>query len=356
VGKVWQVWQTFSDSAVDLRLDSPEVIADIGRHLDLLASVGVWGVRLDAPAYYAKHLGEVQRHHPEAYALSRKIVDMALERGLTVLAQLDCDDFGCRYFPYSMGYSVPIVDYAYAAHLGLAILQGDPSTFAQHVRHTWSLPCAVIRPPRTHDGILMRSKLFDADSKRDLIELSEAFGLEVRVIDGDPYEVNASLPYLYRLGVTTDQMLARVELSVAVTAFVPGWPYYYLPAILGYVPEDDHEADADPRSINRQPVSYRHVVEYVASGRSVRVRDLLRVLGDIVGSFSRSEPLGPQSVETLAPSTLVIRRNGGAVGIAANFSVDHSADIGGVLSGRAVIRSSGLTLTRLGPLGYCVWK
>jgi hypothetical protein len=272
------------------------------------------------------------------------------------MAQLDCDENGRRYFPYSMGYDIPIVDYAYSAHLALAILLADPTTFAQHVRDTWNLPCAVIRAPRTHDGMLMRSKLFDPGSKARLVSESEVLGVEVRVIDEDPYEINTSLPLLYGRSVTNEQMFSRLELALAVTAFVPGWPYYYLPALLGYAPEGDYPGDNDPRSVNRQPISREHVAEYVSSGRSTRLRSTLELLTRIEESFLASEPLEPHSVEVLAPSTLVIRRNAGEVGIAANFSKDSPADVGRVLSGQTVIWNGSLSGDRLDPLGYCVWK
>jgi sucrose phosphorylase len=355
-GQVWQIWQTFSDSAVDLRLQSPAVLDDVERHLDLLVSKGIWGLRIDAPAYFAKYVGEIHRHHPQAYVLSRSVVAMVLDRGLAGMAQLDCDENGIEYFPYSMGYDIPIVDYAYSAHLALAILIDDPTTFAQHVRDTWNLPCAVIRPPRTHDGVLMRSKLFDPRSKARLVSESAALGVEVRVIDDDPYEINTSLPFMYGRSVAHEQMLARLELALAVTAFVPGWPYYYLPALLEYAPEGHYKGDTDPRSVNRRPISREHIAAHIASGRSTRLRSILELLGRIEESFVGSERLEPQSVEVLVPSTLVIRRNSGEVGIVANFSKAAPTDVRHVLNGKTVIWDGGLSGGRLDPLGYCVWK
>ena len=80
-------WKTFSESAVDIRLESDIVQKTIADHLSLLSSIGVWGVRLDAVAYYSKFLGSQIRHNPGVCKIANLMADKIRSYKLKTLAQ-----------------------------------------------------------------------------------------------------------------------------------------------------------------------------------------------------------------------------------------------------------------------------
>ncbi|WP_144118328.1 alpha-amylase family glycosyl hydrolase [Catellatospora sichuanensis] len=352
--KRWQVWQTFSESAIDIRLDNPRVLEHIHRHLELLVGHNIWGLRLDAPAYYAKFIDQPHRHNPDAYRLSRMIADIALARGLAVTAQLDCDEHGVKYFPRS-DYSAPIVDYAYSAYLVLALLTAETSSFAEHLENTWHLPSVVVRAPRTHDGILLRSKLLSDRAKKSLLEAVAGHGVDVRVIDNDAYEVNSSLPYLCSLGTDIAGMRARIELCVAVSAFIPGWCCLYLPFVMGDLPEYRAFGQSDPRSLNRQPILDTARSEYVESGAMSSMYKLLESLNRVRGYFNGVDALTGDFVEVPAPGLLLISRPHARLMLVANFDTSRAVSVERIVKGDLVVgrRAQGAEVL---PLGFGIWR
>jgi len=146
-GEVWHLWQTFSRAAVDVRLNNQEVQAEIDRHLQVLSNHGVWGVRLDAVAYYAKSLGSQIRHNPGVFQLADLIAKRVEDHGMRVFAQIDCDADGRRYFAHPSQFHYIVNDFSYAAYLAHAILSHDPRLLAKHLVNTSSVKHICLNPP-----------------------------------------------------------------------------------------------------------------------------------------------------------------------------------------------------------------
>lgn len=360
-GKRWHVWQTFSPTSFDVRMDHARIAAEIERHIAMLADRRVWGVRLDACAYYGKEIGQPQFHHPRAKEHARWIARLADAAGLQVIAQLDSDPEGLAYFPPALGYRVPGVDYAYTAQLVLALLREDTSSLLKHIWLTWRLNPWMIRPPRTHDGILLQSGLLDADDFAALSREAKRYALPVRVCDGEEYELNSSLPAICALGGGAATMWAKIDLIVTLTAFLPGWPYFYLPFLLGDVPEArwgttgpaNTTRTVDPRAMNRAAMDAGFLAAYLGSPRrhaGFRLLERLSMIKDRVGNA----PDGQAGVDAITGSSVRIRLPGAGLEFVGNFS-------GSAMRVRAGPRPAGLLWGShldgdwLGPWGYGVW-
>ncbi len=354
-GEEWHVWQTFSKASIDIRLDEPLVRAEVNRHMAYLARQGIWGLRLDAAAYYAKpdKPGEVQLHNPNAHRLTREIAAMAELHGLVVIAQLDCDENGAKYFP-SPAYDVPIVDYSYSAHLSLALLLRDGRRIAAHIDDTRDMEARLIRAPRTHDGILLRSGLLDKEASSLLVRKAAEFGISARVIGGEPYELNCSLPYLYGQGTNAPGQSARIEMAVAISAFVPGWCFLYLPALLNYIPERQPGYDHDPRSLNRQSMPRSAWRDFVRSHRGRSMRRLLAYLAKIRATATKSDTAEVRSPGCFGGRVLVVDRPTDRSMLIANMDTKRTVHIG-ALSRGSLAESWRASDQRLNPLGFGFW-
>jgi hypothetical protein len=360
-GEPWFLWQTFSRSQVDIRLDSHMIQREITAYLRRLQVHGVWGVRLDAAAYYAKPniRGEVQLHHPGARRLARMMVNIVRQQGLSAIAQLDCDRYGAPYFPGSE-YGVPIVDYSFAAHLAHAMMTGDSRDLARHISETDGLESILIRAPRTHDGILLRSDLLNSRVRSELIEKAGDFGIPARIIEGSPYELNCSLPHLFSCGVAKDQGWHRIEIAVAVSCFISGWGSLYLPILLDHIPENCLESMErlslnDPRSLNRCSVPVSTWRRYLRSRRADSMRRLLTFLVDLVGVERLYDFASVSAPEVFAGRVLLVDRPQDRVRLAVNFDPISSYNLEPLVQGVLQIgaRTSGY---ELGPLGVSFWR
>ena len=289
-GAQWHLWQTFTDAAVDVRLDSDSVLEEIDQHLRLLRANRVWGVRLDAVAYFQKYPGCEIRHNPGVYEIADSIAALVERHGIRVFAQLDCDSDGLQYFGKPTQSHYVVNDFSYSAYLTLAVVSGDAQPLARHLSATAKTPRVCLRAPRTHDGILLRSGLLNTHDRDRLIDAVGSHGVPVRMSGSSPYEINASAPYLYGLAGRRPRLGDVIELVVAVTGMTPGWGYLYLPLLLAHVPEDSVGGDvSDPRSVNRALVPASVLDEFTSSGRASRMWNLLKTLGD-------QRPIRPRTV------------------------------------------------------------
>lgn len=330
----WQIWQTFSDSSVDIRLTEPAVEEYIHQHLQFLKSQGVWGVRLDGASYYAKKLNvRYSRHYPESHMLARKIATKVIGNGLRVIAQLDCDKFGVEYFPESLGYRIPIADYSYSAYLAYAILSGEVDALGAHIMKTNTLNETIIRCPRTHDGILLRSQNLDSGMIEQLVDEAASYDLHPRIIEGEPYEFNCSLPFLCSLGIKQSEIWDRLKLAIAITSFLPGWTYLYLPFLLGYIPEHDYDFSNDPRALNRNPISSLAWQTFVSSRHHDETRVLLEFLVKQEVDYLEKEDLQIENGKRYSKGLLVIKRRESKFCILANFNSNRSVDVKHLTSG-----------------------
>jgi sucrose phosphorylase len=279
----YYLWKTFTDAAVDIRLENSVVQEEIDQHLDLLSSKGIWGIRLDAVAYYAKSLGHQIRHNPGVYNLANGMADKIRSHGLQVLVQLDCDNDGVRYYADSERNNIPINDFTYAAHLALSIFHEDPNILVNHVLRTLLTGRTLIRAPRTHDGIYLRSKLLNPDTRNQIISFAQSKNIRLRTESGDLYELNCSAPYMYSLIASEVELSKAILFTVAVTGMMPGWSYFYLPYIMGHIPEifAREEDLRDPRAINRIPIPTSILEKYLGSPDQNKVFSLLSLLQTI---------------------------------------------------------------------------
>jgi hypothetical protein len=354
--QTWHLWQTFGRAAVDVRLDDDSVRAEVIRNLDHLVSLGVWAVRLDAAAYYAKPVrhGEQQLHHPDAHRLAREIALLAISRGLVAIAQLDCDENGAGYFPPE-NYQVPIVDYSYSAHLALALLTSDASELIEHLEITAGLGRILIRAPRTHDGILLRSGLLGGPARSLLVRRAAAVGIKARIVDGEAYELNCSLPHL--CGRDTDQegRHRRLLIAVAISAFVPGWCFLYLPMLLDYEPELYRAADADPRSLNRTMMPGGYWRRVLATDYGASMHCLLGYLASIHGTAVTGDEADVEPAVGQDGRVLVLDRTRVRLRLVANMDPHEEIDVSRFVRG-ALERGWHASERRLGRLGFGFWR
>lgn len=332
-GESWQIWQTFSTAAFDINLDNENVQEYVNKQLDILNALGIWGIRLDGPAYFGKDLeGTSPRHTPDSYRLSRMIAAKILLRGMSACAQLDCDEYGVKYFPRNLGYEIPIVDYSYSVLLLYSFLSGNVQELVSHIRHTWNIP--LLRAPRTHDGILLRSANLRNSVKIYLITTFSNFHIQPRIIDNSPYEFNNSLPYLFALGgASALQIWHKIELSIAFTSILPGWSYIYLPLLFSYQPEKDYSfGNDDPRLLNRKPIP-EFFWNPIIANRSTQVFSFLKRLVDIDKSIDPLEFYTDSSISIPQKSLIVVKRNNGQLIFAGNFDPLHAIRVNDFIKG-----------------------
>ena len=267
---------------MDIRLESPLVRTYVRKHLELLADIGAWAVRLDAVAYYKKSIGGKIRHNTGVNALADNIARMAQQCGLQVFAQLNRDKEGLKYFVHSDFKDVAVNDFTFSLFLLLSLVQQNPGYLLEYENSLTDNKIAV-RAPRTHDGILLRSKSISELERATLIEKFQQHGIQMRIEGGTPYEFNCSLPFLLDRCFSGYSSPA-LELVIAITCMSSGIAYLYLPMLVGFSPENEPcsiELDDDPRAMNRRPISTSHMKQAKDSGWLTRVHQLLRTFGEI---------------------------------------------------------------------------
>lgn len=359
-GDVWHLWQTFVESSVDIRLDNSVIRQEIDKQLALFSKNEIWGVRLDAVAYYSKSLGSSIRHNAGVFEIADAVAAAVERHGMRVFAQLDCDADGLRYFSDASQSHYVINDFSYCAYLALSILSGDPNPIATHLVTTARNGRLCLRSPRNHDGILLRSGLLDPIDRSRLIDIAQMHGLKIRTEQGRPYEINGSAPFLYSLASSKVPVENIVELSVAVTGMTSGWAYFYLPFLIGHLPEaEDSNADPsrDPRALNRTQISASVQQSFLPSACRLRIYGLLDLLSEIHApeSFTSSHlPAGAAAVIEDG-SALCLELLRGKYRLIANFSSSQSFRVSNHQVGDLVF-SNRLEGDLLAPLSYGIWR
>ncbi len=352
----WCLWQTFSEAAADVRLDSVIAQKEIKNHLEVLASHGVWGVRLDALVYYAKKLDGDIRHNPGVYEKAEMVADWVYEAGLNPIAQLDCDAMGVTYFAEGKYKQIPINDFSFSTILALAFIEGSAKGLEHHLKLNTKLQRVVTLAPRTHDGILLRSeKLSDVD-KAQIIKFAQQENLKVRISNGTPYELNCSAPYLYSKAVGVDNAYRAIVIALSVASFGGGHAYFYLPFLVGYIPEYSAEVqDEDPRALNRSKIPIQHIKDFLKSKEGDLLADLLNVLCLVNTDNGVSHPKEIQSGKDIDSGLLVIEDKTCMLKLYVNFSNFVSTAIG--VCEKEAIFSNGLTENGvLKPLSVAIVK
>lgn len=305
----WYFWRTFTGSAVDIRLEEADVIDYVSRHMDFLQELNAWALRLDAVAYYKKDRAGRIRHNDGVVCIANRLARMAYSRDFVVFAQLNRDKEGLEYFTDRDFSDVIINDFTYVIYLVLSLLRGEPSCLIDYDnRCTDGRIC--VRAPRTHDGLLLRSKSLSDTDREEIITRITSLGAPLRLEGGVPYELNCSLPFLLSRAFG-DLKFKALEAIIAITGMSSGLAYFYLPSILMYEPELEvdltDQAIEDPRSLNRRPITAGHM-KYVADiGWDERIKELLACLASI-----RRSTLGKNGLKF---STDMVRLAGSVIGI-----------------------------------------
>jgi hypothetical protein len=235
---------------------------------------------------------------------------------------------------------------------------GDFSLFVDHVRQTDLLGAKLIRAPRTHDGILLRSGLLGEVTKSQLVSVATSFGIDTRIIRGIPYELNCSLPYLFSKGVSGVEAWWRIELAVAISSFISGWCFLYLPMLIGHVPETDNrpvdQASTDPRSLNRRPIPYEVWSRFARSAEAISIqRLLLHVLKaahdkGVHGKVVLAAPL------EFGGRLLIVRRPLSRMILMVNGDTSKFCNIEALVRGR-LVAGWRATTREISPLGFGFW-
>lgn len=349
----YSVWQTFSEASIDFNLDNEKVQNYINDFINLCVSNRIWGIRLDAVAYYSKELGVTQLHHPKAKKYARAIADKLIARGMFVLAQLDSDPRGQAYFPSYMGYSIPICDYAFTSYLLYAQLSGDAEPLKRYLVETEKCAHIFLRTPRNHDGILLRPQMFDVDTKKKLLQLCELYNIPVRISNGTPYEINNSYPYLCKIcSATKSEAVFRNHASIILTALQNGVAYLYFPELVGYISELKAEADEkDPRGLNRVPIDEYYLRNAINEPANQK---LIEILAFVTKRFRDTE-IKRQKISLIDTSCLVFEQVGAQISLVINFSHEKTYVLDSVIDeSDKCIYSSNDDSTILEPGDYAI--
>lgn len=353
--RTWWAWQTFSSCSVDVQLGDAEVQSAISRHLQLLASLGVWGIRLDGAAYFGKRLGEPHVHHPLAIQYAKWISEEADGYGLQVLPQLNCDTQGMSYGLALQGGSTPLWDYGFSAVLALTVITGATTQLVYHLKDTWELPIPILRALRTHDGILMKSPFLRASLRDALCNAFARYDVFPRVIEGDPYEFNVSFPFLCSLGTDSTGMWRRLLTCTALLSCLPGWCYIYLPILYGFRPEVDEAVTSfsDPRSLNRISMPREFIERVQLGGEHKRMLQNLESCVRLRHEYNLDTKQPGDSIDMFGEAAVVLRRAGGRVTVIANFSQYSAVAVPERLGRRS--GGTGLDGVRVEPLDFGIW-
>jgi len=350
----YHLWQTFSKVAVDVRLDSDVVQNEIELQLSKFIEYGIWGVRLDGVAYYSKSLGSNARHNPGVYDLANMMVDKVRSKGLHVWAQLDCDDDAMKYFSDLERKDIPVNDFSFSAYLAIAMIANNPDILASHVNRTLNTKKILIRAPRTHDGIYLRSGRLLGSDLTILTDFAQVNNMDLRIVNGHHYELNCSAPYLYMKIARNSCLSTIINFTIAVTGFMPGWSYYYLPYILGFIPESLHKdsRDEDPRSLNRKKIPIEYVKQHVKSQQYSKLKRLLSILG----SIRKEQDNNFTSIIETSKKLLIIITPDRKYKLIANFNDNNSYQIDKCFLSDYILDSSSYEAPIIGPWGFVILR
>jgi hypothetical protein len=167
----------------------------------------------------------------------------------------------------------------------------------------------------------------------ELVRHAQRRGLAVRVADGDPYELNCSLPLFVSRVAGPDNVGSSIDALLALTAFLPGCAYLYLPILLDYIPEHFWRppspgesgsevpaagSDAVLRAPNRAPIDARFVPQpSVAIRRRKLLEDFLQLRAEWDTDFGQNESFSASASDNGILEVRNVRRG---VSLWINFS------------------------------------
>ena len=254
-----RVRKTHTNAALDVNLEHHYIQGYINDFLKASSKRNIYGIRLDAVAYYKK--GTQIRHNKGSYQLAETIARIAKKHKLNVIAQIDCDVDGRKYYSKTDFSDVAIYDFGYSAALSLAFFEGQPQALVQFLQINQNVKRPLVRAPRTHDGILLRTRNLTPNQIDRLIAEAGKIGISVREANGIPYELNCSMPFLLQQ-ISSSKFHTLLEMTIMITGILNSIPYFYFPYMVGYIPEDHLGIDKlnkrfdkeDCRTLNRIPI------------------------------------------------------------------------------------------------------
>jgi hypothetical protein len=105
------------------------------------------------------------------------------------MAQIDCDEDGLKYFDAEEYKFVPLGDFTFSTYIALAIISRDAEPLADYLNDHPAPGRVLVRAPRTHDGILLRSGRLRAKELAEIVKFAKKHNIKVRTNGGDPYEL-----------------------------------------------------------------------------------------------------------------------------------------------------------------------
>ncbi len=347
----YHLWHSFTSCAVDINLNSKIVISEIDKHLKHLASIGIWGIRLDGIAYYGKELGKDIRHQKGSHLLAEKMRRLVVGNKLNMVAQLDCDEDGLKYYSdLDEHEQVPIIDYMYASFMILSLLNNSPLPLIEHVRRTKTCKRIIVRMPRTHDGILLLSHLLTDDAKNNMLGFAKENNIAVRYNNGKPYELNCSGPYAYSL-MTNNENIDAILFIIAVTSMLSGWAYFYLPMVCNFIPEKIGSPDSDARALNRLSIPKFHLDNFIKSDAD-KVKQLFKILESIHSEYEYAL----KSDEEIENEMLLLTTTNKCFSLFANFSSKNSLHLQNENLKGVIVFANNYQNGLLKPLGIIILK
>lgn len=317
------VRKTHSSAAIDINLENPEIQKYIQSFLNMISQYKVKGVRLDAVTYYKK--GSKIRHNEGSYELANLIANMVKIKGMFVIAQIDCDEEGKKYFCAPEYADVAIYDLGYSAALSLAIAEKRPHDLVTFLQNNQNTKRPLIRAPRSHDGILLRPRTLPPSLVTRLITVAQNLGISVRKVDDMPYELNCSLPYLIKKAFPRNPN-KMLEMTLILTGILNSIPYFYLPYLIGFIPEESCEqiiihrrfGKDDPRTLNRIPFDWENVKK--SSFVNERLPLILNILVNIHELYGDELITGDSVFSVVENNLLKVASANGAVNGIFSFS------------------------------------
>ncbi len=320
------VRKTHSKDALDINLENDEIKKYVLDFINYISQRNICGLRLDAVAYYKK--GNRIRHNEGSYRLANDIAAMVKDAGLSVISQLDADDDGKKYFCDSEFNDVAIYDFGYSAALSLSVVEKNPCALANFLRINQEAKRPLIRAPRTHDGILLRSGNLPPNQVDKLVKWATSCEVPIRVANGIPYELNCSLPFLIQKAYPNNPS-GILEMILMLTGILNSIPYFYLPALVGFTPEISNTKvfpkrfpEDDPRTINRIPI-IRETIEQTEFVRN-RLPNILDSLSSIHRLYGEELIHNIATISTIENKLLHVSSANGAINGIFNFS-EHDA-------------------------------
>jgi len=355
-GSSWYIWHTFGSQAVDINLSNEDVREQVETAISFYQRMGIWGLRLDALGYFGKSTesvdhnrnpGGVEVHNEDGVSIAKSLISYASNIGLHCLLQID-NDKKIGLYEVTSEQRPSVIDYSFTAQFVFSVLFQDPNRIAEHLSKIRENDCfSIVRPLRTHDGILFRSRNLSDDDRAAFEKYLDAHNLQKRVTNDLIYENNNSLPHL--LGFRQDRAgyFRKIAAGIIIAELTASFSYIYLNALVGDEPEGDLEFPSDPREMQRRPIDPA-LLEDCIGNKAYCIAELLSTMASLFNDAAERS-----SYQVWVEGKLLrIENEGEKMSAAINFS---DGSVQAEASGK-VIFSDGYNSTTLDAFGIVLWQ